>query len=154
MHEDGFVWVSIYQNIRAYCIIAFLGISPDSERSCGDEDRQTKDNDGRMVGIYDKERKAEWWQKKRVGCLWTKGRRGINKSRKKYVKRKSVHIKGVWVFFFPALSVLIKSNAANNEDNKQRWTQKDEKLGACKMCVRREAEINKSSVCTRNANQC
>lgn len=93
---------------------------------------------------------------KKEGGLFVNKREKGNKQKqeKVYEKKKCTHKRSLSLLFFPALSVLIKSNAANNEDNKERWTQKDEKLGACKMCMRREAEINKSSVCTRNANQC
>lgn len=57
--------------------------------------------------------------------------------RKKCTHKRSLSL------FFPCSQCTYKNNAANNEDNKQRWTQKDEKLGACEMCMRREAEIKK-----------
>lgn len=91
---------------------------------------------------------------KEGGLFVNKREKGNKQKQEKVCERKKCTHKRSLSLFFSCSQFTYKNNAANNEDNKQRWTQKDEKLGACKMCMRREAEINKSSVCTRNANQC
>lgn len=55
------------------------------------EDLQRKDNAGRMVGIYDRQRKAERWQKKSVGCYVNKRE---NRRQQKWEIRKLNKMKG------------------------------------------------------------
>lgn len=80
---------------------------------------------------------------KEGGLFVNKREKGNKQKQENVCERKKCTHKRSLSLFFPCSQCTYKNNAANNEDNKQRWTQKDEKLGACEMCMRREAEIKK-----------